>query len=94
MIKKKRNSLRLGLKRFMTPDSWVETYYGYPEPVVGQESENWWIASFEHKNSDTVITVEALSQKLDKEGFACIEGFEVFQEKLHFPIKEALKLQL
>lgn len=74
-------------EEFMTPDSWVESYYGYPEPVVGPGPENWWIASFEHKNSDTMITVEALSQKLGKEGVAWIEGSEVSQQKLHFPIK-------
>jgi hypothetical protein len=74
-------------EEFMTPDGWVESYYGYPEPVVDKGSKNWWIANFEHKNSDIIITVESLSQKLGKEGVAWIEGPEVSQEKLHFPIK-------
>lgn len=78
-------------EEFMTPDNWTESYRHYPEIVVDNGDENWWIASFEHEDKDIIVTVEALSQKMGKEGVAWFEGSDTSQEKLHFTIKGGIE---
>lgn len=74
-------------EEFVTPKGWNESYRGYPEPVLGEKVNNWWIASFRHDKYDITVNVEAISEKMGKEAIAWIEGSDVpSQEQVPFTI--------
>lgn len=75
-------------EEFMKPNNWDQVDQGYPEPILGDSNQNWWIDCFRHEKHDIMINVEAVSEKMGKEAIAWIEGSDIqSQERVPFTIR-------